>query len=527
MITKQKNYVHAYIDSIEDKDKNNYAKLISGHRKDLKNLIQKTGNENEAEILRKRMSAAKAKEKEIETLITKFLNANKNNEIYGNFLDSILEGFSNININRDILLTENLDINPKAILNSAGNVKKVKETDQYHRLTTIEDRIEQAITALKELKSKNKYKTKTDQNYKEFINKLNKQVAFLNSIVKNLRKLKAKTIVKSNEEIIYSRVEEALNELHKNLKEAEVIIQLKARLREIIITLMLNMTEDLAEETIEEAIKNAIAQAAAGNKTVSFSFDNKATMYLSTKEILNGKNKVKEEYKGIVQRINGKDYFIDFGVKAVQNKIDGYVTIEDNNTVGVSIKSYNLQNKKINNITLVSSLNLLSLILGMNSIDKSYAFLNTIAPKDKEGGNDRDKKRRLLALNILKRQAVYAAATGHLGGRTLLNGTDKAQYFVVEDKNSTKFYVYAMSTLLSDIDRYISIDPNPFALDQYAEYFKNDYVGDENKKNGIAALQRNTILLIKLRQTKLDIGVNKGILENATAVSKDGTPVNN
>lgn len=529
MITDQKNYVHAYMNDIRDKE-SSYISIINQHHSELLNLIKNTGNESTAAKLQTILSKNRQAENIAEKKIAEFLKKNKNTQIYNNFLEALLEGFSDISVDKDNLLTDNLTINTKAITSVSTKVQKVRKAE-YHLLKTLDSVIQDAFYGIIELKKQNA--KKKNLKMQSIIDELTIHYRFVRSVyntlkIQNVGSTKHLNLnnfnltglnpfdANGNQKTANILLEESLNFLHKHIQEAKVITNLRARLREIVITTILNAAEDIANNNITNAIQEGLKRD-AGNKTVTFSFDPKVTGKLFKKEAQ------KNTKDRIAKKVGNNDFYIDFGVDKVQNKIDGYVAIGDQN-IGLSIKSYNLKSTKSKHITLTNTLNLLSLILGMENIEKSYAFLNIIAPQGKSSYRKR-------ALDILKWQAVYAAATGHLGGRTLLGEDkskgitgDKAQYLIVEDKTSTNVYVYPMSTLLLDTHKYINIDPNPFTLVEFRKYFVNDFISNDKKtgSNIMAAMKRNTILYLKLRQSKIDISVKASALGNGTIQAVTG-----
>lgn len=532
-LTKQKNYVHAQQNSIPESTKKSYEESIQVHHKELHRLIESTGDVATAKKMQKRLTNIRKEalktqktKSELDQEIMKFLKNPKRKKLYDSFLNAILDDFSNISVDREKLLTDNLTINPDAIHSARVDFRKVKGSENYHVLGTIMDRYWKAREALRGNEIKDaKIKKNIEDNLKlldEIIAKYsNKQfiktVELHNMTVQpdkekkiwDYRRIQKKQFDDKDD---YKALETALEYLYTVVRSVDIVNNLEARIREIIVTMMIETGDDISNK----AIMGAIEKASAANKQVELSFDEKVTGELFRKE---AKNYTQSHY---TKKVGDNDFYIDFGAKQVKNKIDGYITIHDKETnipkqVGISIKSYSILYGKTNKVTLADTLNLLSLILGMNSIDRSYAFLNTIAPREVVIGPERENKQREKALNILKTQAVYAAATGHLGGRQLLNNTDKAEYLVIEDKTSPNVFVYAMSTIIKNADKYISINPNPFKTNTYEKYFTNDYIGKE--KDYLKAMKRNTLLLIKLRQTKLDIGVKKSALKNAALLT--------
>lgn len=514
MITDQKNYVHAKMKSIKDK-KEVYASLIKEHNDSLQQLIKETGNENTANIIKNNLEKAKQNEKEIQQKLANFLKDKNNIKIYNTFLKAILEDFSNVQLNKEIpLLTDNLEINPQAINSAQVNMRPLKPTESYHRLSTIDNRLTEAEKGLESLPK--------DDNYEELLKQYNYVKYVYNEYLKNKKsKIIRKGEEGSEDEKTFLQLEQAINELYKNIHKAGLLNTLQSRLRELVIAYMIETADKEAENNMDEFILKAINDTSVANAKVEFSFDPMRSTGVLYRNYAKDFTK-----KRMTKKVGNNNFYIDFGVEQVKNKIDGYIKISDNETAAISVKSYNMSYSKSSKVSLATSLNLLSLILGMYSIEKSYAFLNTIAPTG-------ENKNRQNALNILKMQAVYAAISGHLGGRKLLseqNGQNgnKAEYLVIEDKQSPKVWVYAVSQLIENSDNYISISPKAFELDKYKTYFKNTFIKSKSgkKNNALAAMQRNTILLIKLRQTKLHIGVRKDKLNgDFQLISKNGTAI--
>lgn len=528
MITKQKNYVHAQQSGIKGEEKANYTQKVKEHRNELMNLIKNTGNESFATTtqfkLNKRVEKINKRRKELIDFLSNPIDPN----LYNKFVESTLIDIKNIVLKSNINLYQykehedgfiEVQINPDAIYTSSTTgVRQIEPTKYRHYLSTVFKRIEKIFKTIVQLK-----KQKDNRAAQEMAQVITERYRKLRDIyfqVKNEDKpiLYKKTdnqspttsIIDGKEIELVPYFEDAIADITRFFSNAKVIFRLQKRLSEQMGQDIINHINKLGEKITDQTILNCIEQSSAANEKVKVS----AELEYGAIGKLHGPTASQDEYKSITKKIDsgGKynDFYIDFGKEEVDNKIDYYITI-NNNQVGISHKSYNLafnsKKKEYQNITFASTLNLLSLILGMNSIDKSYAFLNTIAPTGKN-------QHRVEALDTLKRQAIYAGMTGHLGGRQLLNGKDKAEYLVVEDSSNGKYYIYAMSTLMSDAkSKYIEIEPDspsPFTKNGYRTYFENNYVKSQSgKPNWVAAWQRNTLLLLKLRQTKLDISLDK------------------
>ena len=526
MITEQKNYVHARMKKIPKDKQSYYAKIINDHREYLDNLINSAGNENTARTMREKLKANKKDYKELEQNLLAFLTKEGNEDIYTKFCESLLQEFTNISVDEKNLFTEDFKINPDAVLSYKDTVVPLRKVKEKHYLSTIEKRIKKAESIRDSLveecaNSKNPKSSK-------ILDAINPKIVGLRQLYDELAKLNIKTVKKSdlekqidntitiNKQKIdaFQVFEENIRDLYKKLKKAGVVLRLEKRLREVIVGYcFVDKLENLPVQFSDDIIRKGIENTSAASQKVTFSKELLSVGKLSSNIAKNIKSKV-------IEKVGDNDYYIDFGVENVDNKIDFYIQINDNLRKGASFKSYDLEFKhpKAKGVTLARGLNVLSLILGMNSLDKSYAFLNTIAPQG-------DSPQRENALNILKRQAVYAAATGHLGGRELINNNqDKAEYLVIEDTNQKDIYIYAMSTIIKNLEGYVFMSPNPFTLDKYNKYFINTYIKSKSgKDNAIAAMERNTILLLKLRQTKMHIGIKKEVFPNgniSTANSK-------
>lgn len=521
-LTKQKNYVHAQQNSIKGEEKSNYTQKIKEHRNELMNLIKNIGDENFAKTTQEKLNKQVEDIKSRKQALAAYLNQPENMDIYSKFVESTLIDFTKeIVIKQDTNLykynekTSSLNINPDAVpTTSTGGVKNITPTEFRHYLKTINDRLTNLEKTLQDLKGQT-----NNSAAQEIVNAVKYRLDFLKKIYNNIPP--ETKIVKRGELVdilnykldLFNFFEKGIAKLTRFFQNTEIIFRLQKRLSEQVAQDIFDHLDNLSEKITTESIEAAISKSAAANEKVKVS----AELEYGAIGKLHGPTASQDEYKSITKKIGGSgkynDFYIDFGKKEVDNKIDYYITI-NNKQVGISHKSYNLasnsKKKEYQNISFASTLNLLSLILGMNSIDKSYAFLNTIAPDGKN-------QYREIALDTLKRQAIYAGLTGHLGGRQLLNGKDKAEYLVVEDSSNGKYYIYAMSTIMSN-DKYIEIEPDnpsPFTKNGYRTYFENSYVKSQSgKPNWVAAWQRNTLLLLKLRQTKLHISLDKSHIKN-------------
>lgn len=536
MITDQKNYVHAKMKHIEDKKKG-YASIIQGHRNELMNLIKNTGDERIAENTQKQLNNSITEINKRRKELIDFLSNPIHPDLYNKFVESTLIDITNIVLKSDMNLyqyKEHVDgfvevqINPDTIYTSSTTgVKQIEPTKYKHYLSTVFKRIKKIFNTIVELKKQkdNRAAQEMAQVITERYRKL-RDIYFQvqnegkHTLYKNTNnQLPTTSIINGKEIELVPYFEEAIADITRFFSNAQIIFRLQKRLSEQMGQDIINHINKLGEKITDQTILNCIEQSSAANEKVKVS----AELEYGAIGKLHGPTASQGEYKSITKKIDssGKynDFYINFGKEEVDNKIDYYITINNNNNknqVGISHKSYNLatesDKKEYQNITFASTLNLLSLILGMGSIDKSYAFLNTIAPAGKN-------RYRVTALDTLKRQAIYAGMTGHLGGRQLLNGEDKAEYLVVEDSSSGKYYIYAMSTLIGDAKyKYIDIEPDspsPFTKNGYRNYFENNYVESQSgKPNWVAAWQRNTLLLLKLRQTKLHISLDKSHIKN-------------
>lgn len=528
-LTKQENYVHAQQDSIKDK-KAGYASLIKEHRDGLMDLIKKTGDKNFAKTTQKQLNKQVEDIKNRKKALAAYLNQPENMDIYSKFVESTLIDFTKeIVIKQDINLykydekTSSLNINPDAVpTTSTGGIKDITPTKRRHYLKTVNDRLTNLEKTLQDLKGQ------TNNNAaQEIVKAVEHRLNFLKKIYNNISSgtnivNKGELVGILNHELdLFNLLEKGIAKLTRFFQNTKVIFRLQKRLSEQVAQDIFDHLDNLSEKITAESIEAAISKSAAANEKVKVS----AELEYGAIGKLHGPTALQDEYKSITKKIGGSgkynDFYIDFGKKEVDNKIDYYITI-NNKQVGISHKSYNLasnsKKKEYQNISFANTLNLLSLILGMNSIDKSYAFLNTIAPDGKN-------QYREIALDTLKRQAIYAGLTGHLGGRQLLNGVDKAEYLVVEDSSNGKYYIYAMSTLMGNAKKYIDIEPDnpsPFTKNGYRNYFENNYIQSQSgKPNWVAAWQRNTLLLLKLRQTKLNISLDKSHIKNGDIRSMD------
>ena len=110
-----------------------------------------------------------------------------------------------------------------------------------------------------------------------------------------------------------------------------------------------------------------------------------------------------------------------------------------------------------------------------------------------------------MALTSLKKQIIYSALTGELGGRMLLDN-NKAEFLVIENANTpSKKKVYSIGELLDNL-KIFNLEPE---ADNWRGFFKQEYQGDKKIPTRKESFMRISKILTNLREHKIAIGLKK------------------
>ena len=170
----------------------------------------------------------------------------------------------------------------------------------------------------------------------------------------------------------------------------------------------------------------------------------------------------------------------------------------------ISYKRYSFNNQKnFPHISLSSSTSLLAYLGAIQAVSTKRnigtEIINALTDRRKEG------EFKEIALTSLKKQIIYSALTGELGGRMLLDN-NKAEFLVIENANTpSKKKVYSIGELLDNLEIF-NLEPKE---DNWRGFFKQEYQGDENIPTRKGSFMRISKILTNLRGQKIAIGLKK------------------
>lgn len=317
---------------------------------------------------------------------------------------------------------------------------------------------------------------------------------------KNIMKLALEAKISDNNQ---TTIQTLVNEINRiaAAAEAAIVIRVNAAISEIIGSLIAENVRKMSAEALTKFLQHNVA----GGKTVSSALTN-VNMILSKEFVEESKEKLKE--KKIKKNIKVNDqYQYDFGATEVQNKIDFFLTLTINNTqqrLPISYKRYSFNNQKdFPHISLSSSTSLLAYLGAIQAVNTRQnmgtEIINALTDKRKKG------KFKEVALTSLKKQIIYSALTGELGGRMLLNN-NKAEFLVIENANTpSKKKVYSIGELLDNLEVF-NLDPKE---DNWRGFFKQEYQGDKKIPSRKESFMRISKILTNLREQKIAIGLEK------------------
>lgn len=317
---------------------------------------------------------------------------------------------------------------------------------------------------------------------------------------RNIMKLALTSEISENN---HTTIQTLVNEINKiaAAAEAAIIIRINAAISEIMGSLVAEKVRKMSAEALTEFWQNNVT----GGKTVSSALKN-VNMVLSKQFVEESKENLKE--KKIKKNIEVNDqYQYDFGATEVQNKIDFFLTLEINNNqqlLPISYKRYSFNNQKdFPHISLSSSTSLLAYLGAIQAENTRQnmgtEIINALTDRRKKG------KFKEVALASLKKQIIYSALTGELGGRMLLNN-NKAEFLVIENANTpSKKKVYSIGELLDNL-KIFNLEPKE---DNWREFFKQQYQGDKKAPTREGSFMRISRILTNLRAQKISVGLNK------------------
>lgn len=317
---------------------------------------------------------------------------------------------------------------------------------------------------------------------------------------KNIMKLALDSKISNNNQ---TTIRTLVNEINRiaAAAEAAIIIRINAAISEIIGSLIAENVRKMSAEALTKFLQNN----ATGGKTVGSALTN-VNMILSKEFVEESKEKIKE--KKIKKNVKVNDqYQYDFGATKVQNKIDFFLTLTINNTqqrLPISYKRYSFNNQKdFPHISLSSSTSLLAYLGAIQAVNTRQnmgtEIINALTDRRKEG------EFKEIALTSLKKQIIYSALTGELGGRMLLNN-NKAEFLVIENANTpSKKKVYSIGELLDNLEIF-NLEPKE---DNWPGFFEQQYQGDEKIPTRNESFMRISKILTNLREQKIAIGLKK------------------
>ena len=317
---------------------------------------------------------------------------------------------------------------------------------------------------------------------------------------KNIMKLALEAKISNNNQ---TTIQTLVNEINRiaAAAEAAIIIRINAAISEIMGSLVAENVRKMSAVTLTEFLQHNVT----GGKTVSSALTN-VNMVLSKEFVEESKEKLKE--KKIKKNVKVNDqYQYDFGATKVQNKIDFFLMLTINNTqqrLPISYKRYSFNNQKdFPHISLSSSTSLLAYLGAIQVVNTKQnmgtEIINALTDRRKKG------KFKEVALTSLKKQIIYSALTGELGGRMLLNN-NKAEFLIIENANTpSKKKVYSIGELLDNLEIF-NLEPKE---DNWRKFFEQQYQGDKNIPTREGSFMRISKILTNLRAQKISIGLKK------------------
>lgn len=317
---------------------------------------------------------------------------------------------------------------------------------------------------------------------------------------KNIMKLALDSKISNNNQ---TTIRTLVNEINRiaAAAEAAIVIRINAAISEIIGSLIAGDVRKMSAKTLTEFLKHNVT----GGETVGSTLTN-VNMILSKEFVEESKEKIKE--KKIKKNVKVNDqYQYDFGATKVQNKIDFFLTLTINNAqerLPISYKRYSFNNQKdFPYISLSSSTSLLAYLGAIQAVNTKQnigtEIINALTDRRKEG------EFKEIALTSLKKQIIYSALTGELGGRMLLNN-NKAEFLVIENANTpSKKKVYSIGELLDNLEIF-NLEPKE---DNWPGFFEQQYQGDEKIPTRNESFMRISKILTNLREQKIAIGLKK------------------
>lgn len=279
--------------------------------------------------------------------------------------------------------------------------------------------------------------------------------------------------------------------------EAAVVRNINATISEIVGSLIVKDIKKLTAKTLNKFLSKMVV----GGQMVGTFLDS-PKMVLSQKFAELNKDSLKKKHIKKSIKINDQ-YQYDFGATEAKNKIDFFLELKikkNKQKIPISYKRFGYD---FPFISLSKSTSLLA-YLGAIQITKMQENMGTEIINALTNRPQIDNSSSNLALFTLKKQIIYAALTGELGGRMLLGNNKKAEFLVVENSNTpSKKKVYSIGDLLDDLDSfYLKPDEK-----SWRKAFEQKYEGDIDNRS--ESFIRITKLLTKLRAEKISVGLNK------------------
>lgn len=397
----------------------------------------------------------------------------------------------------------------KIAQNSQQAQKKDTFTEYTHvYLSTLIRRAEElknAIQTIKEEDIKQELNKKTSSLIKNIRILTDNHKKVYAEMVK-LDKIKKRNIEKIALEENFTNVDNTLSTV-KNIveeinliaaaTEAAIVRNINAAISEIVGSLIVKDIKKLTAETLNKFLTKMVV----GGQTVGTFLDS-PKMVLSQKFVELNKNSLKKKHIKKSIKVNDQ-YQYDFGAAEAKNKIDFFLELKIKNNkqkIPISYKRFGYDFPFISfskSTSLLAYLGAIQIVKTQENMGTEIINALTNRPKIDTGSSN-------IALSTLKKQIIYAALTGELGGRMLLNNNKKAEFLVIENSNTpSKKKVYSIGDLLDDLDLFY-LKPDEIS---WKKAFEQKYEGDIDNRS--ESFIRITKLLTKLRTEKISVGLKR------------------
>lgn len=250
-----------------------------------------------------------------------------------------------------------------------------------------------------------------------------------------------------------------------------------------------------------------------GGMTVDTDFDLRDLVSTNSKLL----QSIQKLEKGKLIKNKGGRFIMNFA-NVTTSKADAYFTIESQ-SIGASIKNYNMSIPNFDDIHLVQGSPLIYFLMGMKDNKTATHFLNIFAEHEDNDLQSAFINLKSTAAEGLTYQLLYSALSGRGVGRT----GGFADLFILNDHSSkgatAKFY--DVGTLINAIVSYNKLESVNIKIDNknlMSFYLSNPmtYVGKGYSKSTGEAIQRRlTALLHDAHKKKVYVSLNKSIFQDS------------